>query len=70
MKLSNGKVDKARVRFLGVWDIVGSFGLSFDTFIHFQDINLGWKIDTVHQCVDHCFHAMALDDSVTAVRHR
>ena len=50
------------MRFLGVWDIVGSFGLSFDTFINFQDINLGWGIDTVHQCVDHCFHAMALDE--------
>jgi len=62
VKLSSGQVDKARVRFLGVWDIVGSFGLSFDTFINFQDINLGWRIDTVHQCVESCFHAMALDE--------
>ncbi len=62
VKLTNGQVEKPRVRFLGVWDIVGSFGLSFDTFINFQDINLGWNIDTVHQCVNHCFHAMALDE--------
>lgn len=62
IKLSNGQVEMVRVRFLGVWDIVGSFGLSFDTFINFQEINLGWNIDTVHQCVDHCFHAMALDE--------
>ncbi len=62
IKLSNGQVEVARVRFLGVWDIVGSFGLSFDTFINFQEINLGWNIESVHQCVDHCFHAMALDE--------
>jgi len=62
IKLASGPVERARVRFLGVWDIVGSFGLSFDTFINFQEINLGWDIDTVHGCVDHCFHAMALDE--------
>ncbi len=62
VQLSNGKVERVQIRFLGVWDIVGSFGLSFDTFINFQDINLGWNIDTVHQCVEHCFHAMALDE--------
>jgi uncharacterized protein (DUF2235 family) len=62
IKLENGGTEPAKIRFLGVWDIVGSFGLSFDTFINFQDINLGWEIDTVHQCVDHCFHAMALDE--------
>jgi hypothetical protein len=62
VKLSNGEVARPRIRFLGVWDIVGSFGLSFDTFINFQEINLGWDIDTVHRCVDHCFHAMALDE--------
>ena len=57
-----GQVDHPRIRFLGLWDVVGSFGLSFDTFINFQDINLGWNIDTVHKCVDKCFHAMALDE--------
>ena len=62
VKLSSGKTEKVKIRFLGVWDIVGSFGLSFDTFINFQDINLGWNIDTVHQCVEQCYHAMALDE--------
>lgn len=62
IKLENGETESAKIRFLGVWDIVGSFGLSFDTFINFQDINLGWEIDTVHLGVDHCFHAMALDE--------
>lgn len=57
-----GKTEKATIRFLGVWEIVGSFGLSFDTFIDFQDINLGWRIDTVHESVENCSHAMALDE--------
>ena len=62
IKLDNGNVEKVRIRFLGVWDIVGSFGLSFDTFINFQDINLGWELDTIHSCVEQCCHAMALDE--------
>jgi len=62
VELTDGSKQNVKVRFLGVWDIVGSFGLSFDTFINFQDINLGWDIDTVHACVEHCHHAMALDE--------
>ena len=62
VKLSEGSQQQVKIRFLGLWDIVGSFGLSFDTFINFQDINLGYDIDTVHNCVDQCFHAMALDE--------
>jgi hypothetical protein len=63
VKLSDGSVEKQfHVRFLGVWDVVGSFGLSFDTQVNFQEINLGWDIDTVHGCVKNCFHAMALDE--------
>ncbi|MES9972027.1 MAG: DUF2235 domain-containing protein [Candidatus Thiodiazotropha sp.] len=62
VKLEDGNTQPANVRFLGVWDIVGSFGLSFDTIINFQDINLGWNIDTVNECAEHCFHAMALDE--------
>lgn len=52
----------AKVRFLGVWDIVGSFGLAFDTVVNFQEINLGWNIDTLDACIERCFHAMALDE--------
>ena len=62
ISVSSGRVDRPRVRFLGLWDIVGSFGLSFNNVLNFQAINLGWKIDTVHQCVEHCFHAMALNE--------
>lgn len=62
VKIKDGSVVKAKVRFLGVWDIVGSFGLSFDTVVNFQDINLGWDIDMLGDCAEHCFHAMALDE--------
>jgi hypothetical protein len=62
VKLGDGRSEKVQVRFLGIWDIVGSFGLSFDTIINFQEINLGWHIDTLNDCVEHCFHAMALDE--------
>lgn len=62
VKLDDGKVEQVKIRFLGVWDIVGSFGLALNTVINFQEINLGWNIDTVSNCVEHCFHAMALDE--------
>lgn len=57
-----GETIHPRVRFLGLWDVVASFGLSFDTFVDFQSINLGWDIDRVAANVDHCFHALALDE--------
>ncbi|MGI9434800.1 MAG: phospholipase effector Tle1 domain-containing protein [Geminicoccaceae bacterium] len=62
VRLGDGSRAEARIRFLGVFDVVGSFGLSFDTIINFQEINLGWDIGKVAGCVDQCFHAMALDE--------
>ncbi len=62
VKCQDGTEAKPQVRFLGLWDVVGSFGLSFDTFINFQDINLGWDIDKIASCVKNCYHAMALDE--------
>lgn len=62
LTLSNGDIAKPRVRFLGLWDTVASFGLSFDTVINFNEINLGWDVNTLSSSVDHCFHAMALDE--------
>jgi T6SS, Phospholipase effector Tle1-like, catalytic domain len=53
---------KPKIRFLGLWDVVGSFGLAVDTVVNFQEINLGWNIKEVADCVEHCFHAMALDE--------
>ncbi len=62
IETSDGTTVTPEIRFLGVWDVVGSFGLSFDTFINFQELNLGWDIDKVGACVKHCYHAMALDE--------
>ncbi len=62
VKLENNQIEMVKVRFLGLWDTVASFGLSLDTIINFQEINLGWEIKSVNKCVDNCFHAMALDE--------
>ena len=59
---ADGETVIPEIRFLGVWDVVGSFGLSFDTFINFHEINLGWNIDEVAGCVKNCYHAMSLDE--------
>jgi len=47
--------------FLGVWDIVGSFGIPINIVFNFQDINIGYDL-TVSDNVQHCFHAMALNE--------
>ncbi len=45
----------AEVRFLGLWDVVGCFGLPGN------DLNIGWDL-TLPDNVKHCYHAMALDE--------
>lgn len=51
-----------RVRFLGVWDVVPSFGIPIDgLLVPFHKINLGWTF-SVPQNVAHCFHALALNE--------
>jgi len=62
IKLDDGSIQKPEIRFLGVWDIVGSFGIPINFIINFHDINLGFTIDKVPDCVQNCFHAMALDE--------
>lgn len=58
----NGEKVKARVRFLGLWDVVAAFGIPRSIgFLQFQKINLGWHL-TLPKIVDHCFHAIALDE--------
>jgi uncharacterized protein (DUF2235 family) len=44
------------IRFIGVWDIVGQFGAPG------EHINAGHDLDFPPN-VEHCFHAMALDES-------
>ena len=46
------------IRFMGLWDTVGSFGLTLGPF---QRINLGHHLGLPVTAV-HCFHALALDE--------
>lgn len=50
------------VRFLGVWDVVGSFGIPINLgpFL-FQEYNFGYTL-TLPPNVEYCYHAMALDE--------
>ena len=52
--------DNPEIRFLGVWDIVGSFGIPINFVFNFHDINIGYDITSVSRKVKHCFHAMAM----------
>ena len=45
----------AEIRFLGLWDVVASFGIPGN------DINIGWTL-TLPPNVRKCYHAMALDE--------
>jgi len=54
--------DDPPMRFLGLWDLVGSFGVPINVGpLDFQEINLGHKLD-VPGNVTHCVHAIALDE--------
>lgn len=58
-----GQVVKPRVRFLGVWDIVAAFGIPINLpGLSFNRINLGYKLG-LSKAVDHCYHAIALDEA-------
>jgi uncharacterized protein (DUF2235 family) len=45
----------AEIRFLGLWDVVASFGMPGN------DLNIGWTL-TLPDNVRQCYHAMALDE--------
>ena len=50
------------VRFLGLWDVVGSFGMPINIgHLEFQKTNFGHKLE-VPGCTEYCFHAMAMDE--------
>lgn len=57
----NGETIVPEIRFLGLWDVVPSFGLPGIVFKQFHETNIGWDFD-VPDNVQHCFHAMALDE--------
>jgi len=48
------------IRFLGIWDIVGSFGMPINFILNFHDINVGYDINSADTKIKNCFHAMAL----------
>jgi hypothetical protein len=63
----NGVVEKPRVRFLGVWDVVASFGIPVNLGFNFNRINLGYKLG-LSKGVKFCYHALALDEARQAFR--
>lgn len=64
----HGHAVRPRVRFLGLWDVVASFGIPLNVGrLRFQRINLGYEL-RLPDGVDHCFHALALDEKRNAFR--
>jgi uncharacterized protein (DUF2235 family) len=57
----DGEKVKPEIRFLGLWDVVPSFGLPGVLIKDFHETNIGWDLD-VPKTVQHCYHAMALDE--------
>ena len=51
----NEEINGADIRFLGLLDVVGSFGIPGN------NLNLGWDL-TLPDNVRKCYHAMALDE--------
>jgi uncharacterized protein (DUF2235 family) len=49
------EMNGAQIRFLGLWDVVASFGLPGN------DLNINWTL-TLPKNVSKCYHAMALDE--------
>jgi len=54
-------IARPQVRFLGVWDVVGSFGIPINLVLKFQETNIGYDL-VVPDAVEHCCHAMSLDE--------
>ncbi len=51
---------EAPIRFVGLWDVVGAFGIPFGQLV-FQRLNLGHKL-RVPANVQYAYHALALDE--------
>lgn len=60
--------EKPPIRFLGLWDVVAAFGIPINLLgIPCQRINLGYHLRLAPN-VQHCYHAMALDERRGAFR--
>jgi uncharacterized protein (DUF2235 family) len=51
--------ENPQIRFLGLWDVVGSFGIPIGRV--FNKVNLGHRL-SLPESVEYCFHAMAMDE--------
>ncbi|MEP6961991.1 MAG: DUF2235 domain-containing protein, partial [Acidobacteriota bacterium] len=56
LHFANALPERVKIRFLGLFDTVPSFGVPGN------EINMGWKLE-LPGAAQHCFHAMALDES-------
>jgi type VI secretion system (T6SS) phospholipase Tle1-like effector len=57
---SNAVVEASpKIRFLGLWDVVASFGLAN---LGNAALNFGHTLEIPRKNIDYCFHAMALDE--------
>lgn len=54
--------DKPTIRFIGLFDLVASFGLSFNNVLEFQKMNLFWDVENIPSNVSACYHAMAMNE--------
>jgi uncharacterized protein (DUF2235 family) len=63
----NGVLEQPEVRFLGVFDLVGAFGIPINLGLSFNRMNLGYKLG-LSQGVKYCYHALALDEARQAFR--
>lgn len=48
-----------RIRFVGVWDVVGAFGLAN---LGFTELNIGHHLELPKRNIQYAFHALALDE--------
>ena len=51
-----------RIKFIGVWDTVGSLGIPLDIFKGLNDHLLGFHDAKLSGIVDHAYHAVAVDE--------
>lgn len=58
---TGGTATAPPIRFLGIWELVSSFGIPINFVIKFQEIDIGYTL-SVPDNVERCFHALALDE--------
>ena len=61
IEVSGEVIANPPVRFLGVWDVVASFGIPINFVLKFQETNIGYDL-VVPDSVERCLHAMSLDE--------